>query len=107
MLDWDHLAAGPVDWVTGACLCVRRAAADQVGLLDDGFFLYYEDTDWCYRMWRGGWEVHYLPDAVALHHYQQAGGQGLFSRAARVQLGSVARLFLKHGRLRGRSRRPN
>ncbi len=100
MRDWDHAADDAVDWVIGACLCARREAVERVGLMDEGFFLYYEDTDWCYRMWQHGWEVRYVPEAVVMHHYQRAGGRGLFGRATRIQVRSLARLFLKHGRRR-------
>jgi hypothetical protein len=102
MSDWDHAEARAADWVIGACMGAPRRAVEQVGLLDEGFFLYYEDTDWCYRMWQAGWEVHYLPEATVMHHYQRAGAKGLFGRAARIQMRSVLRLFLKHGRLRSR-----
>lgn len=56
-----------VDWVGGACLMVRREAADQVGLLDEAIFMYTEETDWCYRLARGGWEIVYLPGACVTH----------------------------------------
>jgi GT2 family glycosyltransferase len=58
----------PVDWVTGAAMLVRREAIAEVGLLDEGFFLYYEDVDWCHRMHAGGWEVILEPDAMVVHH---------------------------------------
>ena len=100
MLDWDHAKADSVDWVMGACLCARRAAVNEVGLLDEGFFLYYEDIDWCYRMWQQQWEVHYVPDAVVLHHHQRTSARSLFNRATRIHLRSLLRLFTKHRRFR-------
>lgn len=57
-----------VDWICGACMLVRREALDQVGLLDEGFFMYWEETDLCWRFWRNGWEVYYLPDVCIVHH---------------------------------------
>jgi N-acetylglucosaminyl-diphospho-decaprenol L-rhamnosyltransferase len=57
-----------VDWVTGAAMLVRREAVAQVGPLDEGFFLYYEDVDWCWRMRAAGWKVLLEPAAKALHH---------------------------------------
>lgn len=57
-----------VDWVTGAAMLVRRAAVDDVGPMDEGFFLYYEDTDWCHRMRDHGWEVLLEPEARVVHH---------------------------------------
>jgi hypothetical protein len=56
-----------VDWVTGAAMLVRRAAIAHVGRLDEGFFLYYEDIDWCRRMRARGWEVLLEPRAQVIH----------------------------------------
>jgi GT2 family glycosyltransferase len=56
-----------VDYVSGACLLARRAAVDQVGPLDEGYFMYSEEVDWCRRMRRAGWEVWFLPTKI-LHH---------------------------------------
>lgn len=55
------------DWVTGACVLVRRTALEALGGLDDGFFLYCEDIDLCRRLWDCGWAVRYEPEAVAVH----------------------------------------
>lgn len=56
-----------VDWVSGACFMVRRAAYERVGLMDERFFLYWEDADWCLRFRRAGWKVYYVPAASAVH----------------------------------------
>ena len=56
-----------VDWVSGACMVVKREALDDVGLLDEDFFLYWEDVDWCKRMWNKGWKVTYYPRATIQH----------------------------------------
>ena len=56
------------DWVSGACMLVRRKAIDDVGLLDEQFFMYWEDADWCKRMWENGWKVVYFPKASIVHH---------------------------------------
>jgi GT2 family glycosyltransferase len=56
-----------VDSVIGACMMVRREALDQVGLLDEDYFLFLEETDWCYRMKRAGWKIYYVPDAEVYH----------------------------------------
>ena len=58
---------GEVDAVNGAYMLVRREAVEQVGLLDEGYWLYMEDLDWCKRFWDGGWTVFYEPNGVALH----------------------------------------
>jgi GT2 family glycosyltransferase len=56
-----------VDVIIGACMMVRKKAIESVGLLDEDYFLFYEEIDWCYRMHRGGWQVYHLPDAHVYH----------------------------------------
>jgi GT2 family glycosyltransferase len=104
MTDADQSSPADVDWVTGAFLVVRRAAVADVGLLDEGYFLYAEDQDWCCRMWRAGWRVAIVPDAVAVHGYQQEGYRKPWSASARLQLASALRMFWKfRGRLSRRA----
>lgn len=68
LIGWKHDRVREVDWITGACLMVRREVLDGVGLLDEAFFLYYEDVDLCYRMRQAGWRVTFLPSATVMHH---------------------------------------
>jgi N-acetylglucosaminyl-diphospho-decaprenol L-rhamnosyltransferase len=68
LTDWDHASARDVDWVSGACMMVRREAIERVGGMDEQFFMFNEDVDWCRRMKLGGWTVAYVPDAVVVHH---------------------------------------
>ena len=63
----DYERAHPVEHLLGACLLVRREAVEQVGLLDEGYYMYFEETDWCYRMRQAGWENWYAPDATVVH----------------------------------------
>jgi N-acetylglucosaminyl-diphospho-decaprenol L-rhamnosyltransferase len=56
-----------VEHLLGACLLIRRDALDAVGLLDEGFFMYFEETDWCARALRAGWALWQVPTAVVLH----------------------------------------
>ena len=58
---------GEVDAVNGAFMLCRAEAVRDVGLLDEGYWLYMEDLDWCRRFWERGWKVFYEPAAVALH----------------------------------------
>lgn len=57
-----------VDWLVGAFLIVRREAVAAVGPMDDGFFLYSEEVDWCYRFHQAGWDVRHLPLMTIIHH---------------------------------------
>jgi hypothetical protein len=67
LTDWDHAAVRDVDWMSGACLLVRRTAIEEAGPMDDKFFMFNEDVDWCRRMRLAGWGVTCVPDAVAVH----------------------------------------
>lgn len=56
-----------VDYVIGAAMAIRRQTLEQIGLLDEGFFLFYEDTDFCFRVKQAGYRVVYVPQATAVH----------------------------------------
>lgn len=57
----------PIDCLVGAFMFVRRTAIDQVGMLDEQFFMYGEDIDWCYRIKEAGWLIYYYPKTQILH----------------------------------------
>lgn len=57
-----------VDWVGGACLMVRREALEQVGLLDEKFFMYWEEADLCLRLRRQNWKTYYVPESQVIHY---------------------------------------
>jgi GT2 family glycosyltransferase len=63
----DSSLAYDVDWVGGACLLIRRSTMEQVGALDERFFMYSEELDWCYRTKQLGWKICYLPGAQVVH----------------------------------------
>ncbi len=84
-----------VDWVVGACLLVRRQAYEQVGGLDEGFFMYSEELDWCRRIKAAGWEVVYLPTATVMHHEGKSSEQVVPARHIYFQSSKV-RYFRKH-----------
>jgi GT2 family glycosyltransferase len=84
-----------VDWVSGACMMVRRDAFERAGLLDEGFFMYWEDADWCRRIGREGYGVYCVPRARVIHHEGGSSGR----RPAHLVWAfhrSVYRYYTKH-----------
>jgi len=67
-LDRPDDAESDVDWVVGAAMLVRREAIEQAGPLDEGYFMYSEEMEWCRRIKTHGWRVVYLPTATVVHH---------------------------------------
>ena len=64
---WDFDEVREVDFAGGSCLIVRREAIEEVGLLDEGYFMYTEEADWCYRLWQQDWKVYFYPGAQIIH----------------------------------------
>jgi len=99
--DVDEHGSGVVDAVNGAFMLVRRSAMEQVGLLDEGYWLYMEDLDWCYRFHEKGWKVWYDGAATFVHVKGGTSGQ---HRAVRQNvafhrgMGRFYRKFQGHGR---------
>ncbi len=69
----DLKAVHSIDAVSGAALIARKSAVDEIGLLDEQFFMYAEDLDWCKRFRESGYEVIYHPEAVVIHHKNKSG----------------------------------
>jgi len=67
MLDWDHDRPADVDWIAGTHFIVRRTAWDEVGGFDERYFMYGEDVDLCWHLWKLGWRVAYEPAARVSH----------------------------------------
>jgi GT2 family glycosyltransferase len=88
-------AVQDVDWVKGAALMARQDAIEQVGLMDEGFFMYSEELDWCKRFRGAGWRVVYLPTAQIVHHEGKSSEQVVVSRHIYFQTSKV-RYFRKH-----------
>jgi len=95
MLDFDHASTRQVDWLIGAAMLVRREAVDSVGMMDERFFLYFEDVDWCYRMAQKGLRVYYVADAVVEHGYQRESAQAVLNRSFVAHLVSLFRYYEK------------
>ncbi len=84
--DWGPAALpGPVLAVTGACMYVRRAAIDRIGLLDERYPMAYEDVDWCLRAWEAGMRVMYFPGASLYHHESVTRGTDVGERERESQ----------------------
>lgn len=99
MSDTDDDAIQAVDWVVGACLLVRRQVVDQVGGLDEGFFMYSEELDWCRRIKDEGWEVVYYPPARIIHHEGKSSEQVVPARHIHFQSSKVRYVRKHHGPL--------
>ncbi|GIV99358.1 glycosyltransferase family 2 protein [Roseiflexus sp.] len=85
----------PIDHPLGACMLVRCAVIDQVGLLDEGYFMYVEEVDWCYRVRRAGWAIWQAPDARVVHVGGAATGQ-FRARMLTALYASRLRFFRTH-----------
>jgi hypothetical protein len=80
----------------GCFWAVRRKALDDFGLLDEGFFIYAEDVDWCKRCWKAGWRVVFFPGAEAIHYVGASTAKKDPVRFALIQQRSVLRYWKKH-----------
>lgn len=67
MADWSHEAPREVDWVSGAAMFASGELIDSIGTFDPEYYMFCEDVDWCFRAWKQGWKVVYVPDAVVTH----------------------------------------
>jgi len=94
MADWDHADTRPVDWVLGAAMLARRRAIRDVGLMDERYFLYFEDVDWCQRMWRHGYEVLYCAEASMVHEHARQSAR-LSTRSIRAHAAGLLRFAEK------------
>lgn len=71
----DENAIHTVDAVSGSCMLIRREVIDQIGLLDERFFAYQEDADYCFRAHKAGWEIYYYPLAQIIHYGSHGGSR--------------------------------
>ena len=83
---FDHDEVRDVEVVMGACMLLRRAAVDDVGECDEDYFLFSEETDWCYRFREAGWEVVFFPGAGCMHVRGAAHGGRLYRENLRGHL---------------------
>ena len=92
---FDRASVRAVDWVSGACLMARRAVLERVGLLDEGFFMYGEELDWCVRMKRAGMQVAFYPGARVVHYGRASSSRRRGELAPRALAGRL-RYFGKY-----------
>ena len=87
-------------WVSGASMLVRRKVFERIGFLDEGFFLYFEEVDFCRRACKAGWECWYVPESRVVHLVGQATGMNMPQQQTRrvptYWLAARRRYFLKH-----------
>ncbi len=89
---FDHGESREIEWAMGPCFLVRRDAADAVGLFDESFFMFWEETDWLYRFHRAGWKVWFLPEAEVVHVGGATHGGRMFGENVRA----LVQFFAKH-----------
>lgn len=101
MKDFDHLTKRPVAWTMGACLLVRAEAMKKVGLMDERYFMYFEDIDWCRRFWLKGFKVYYYPDSEMVHYHRRLsaeydGLRSIFNKSMYFHTASWIKYQLKY-----------
>lgn len=102
MKDYNKDSDKEVDWLLGSFLFCRAKALEKVGLFDERFFLYFEDTDLCRRFWQAGWKVVYYPKAQIIHNHIRESAREpwykfLGSSATRHHIASWLRYLRKWG----------
>lgn len=101
MIEWDHQTAQPVDWILGAVMFIRKQALDQIGLFDERYFMYVEDTDFCRTLWENNWQVYYYPQVEMIHYHERGsaniqGLKGIFlNPLTRIHIASWIKYFYK------------
>ncbi|UXU76175.1 MULTISPECIES: glycosyltransferase family 2 protein [unclassified Paracoccus (in: a-proteobacteria)] len=90
------VTSGRVDWSAGASMMIRMDVLDNIGLFDEGFFLYYEETDLCRRAAAAGWQTHYVVESLVLHIGSVSTGMKQWRRPPDYWYDSRRRYFEKH-----------
>jgi GT2 family glycosyltransferase len=95
---WRHDEPRDVDWAVGAALLIRRSALEEVGGLDERYFMYAEDLEWCWRARRAGWTIRFDPDAVVRHLGNASGSKVFGPRRTRAHTLNSYRFYRRtHG----------
>lgn len=92
---WDHNSIRQVDWVSGCCMLIRKEVFDLAGLFDEGFFMFNEDVDFCFRARKTGWKILYFPEAEVAHYIGSSKGK-VKPRLIIERHKSISRYVRKH-----------
>lgn len=93
MTDTDPTKIQTPDWILGAAMLIRSNAIKTVGLMDERYFLYFEDVDWCRRFWHNGYKIVYYPESVFYHYYPRLSSS--FNRTVLWHIASAVKFFSK------------
>jgi hypothetical protein len=105
MKDYDRKKPQQVDWILGEAMFTKKEYIDKIGLIDERFFLYFTDVDWCFRFWQGGLKVIYYPEVLVEEmegtgEITKAHGRGVFSLftnfLSRIHFGEYIKFLIKH-----------
>lgn len=101
MEDFDRQSIREVDWVSGGATLVKASSLEKIGGMDERYFLYMEDVDWCHNCWDSGHKVKYAPLSTVIHAGQHQSISGsliskLMSKHVRMHITSLIKYFLKH-----------
>lgn len=97
-LDLPDDATAGVDWLNGACIMVPLATYKRVGGMDEAYYMYSEELDWCRRIVEAGWRVVYYPEARVIHHYGKSSEQAVTARHINYQRAKLRYFRKYHGR---------
>lgn len=90
----DHNLTQPVDWLMGSAMFIRREALEKAGLMDERFFMYFEDVDWARRFWNNNYKVVYYPTAKMMHYHGKQSSES--KKYAIIHIVSAIKYFVKY-----------
>jgi len=102
MKDYNRKEPMDVDWLMGSAMLIPRKAFEKVGPMDERFFMYMEDVDWCRRFWENGYKVLYYPLVEMLHYHGKGSGKNgffysiFFNKLTWIHINSAIKYFLKY-----------
>jgi GT2 family glycosyltransferase len=98
MRDVEQGVTTEVEWMSGACMMATRAVLEQVGGMDEAYFMYSEELDWCRRIHQAGWRIVHLPAAQVVHHEGKSSEQAVTARHINFQRAKLRYFRKYHGR---------